>query len=200
MNILSTFSARDKFNTPDDYIRFRNTSLYISQKHKKFIGNNEKARLKELCELIGYKNYAKFRRKLDKWTTLENPIPKKYFDAIGIAPNVLEFVVELDNQEYKNALLAPVSINNFVAKYMACIYMPQEIPSTTDELEAIQYVKKFQETTRILCWINIAGLKTISIKPDGTIFHSYVYPSIKIENGNYVFGKSNEDIGITKIG
>jgi hypothetical protein len=67
--ILSTFSAINKFNSPANYTRFRNTLLYVDQKHNQFLENRtagKKERLKELCSLVGYK-YEKFHNRLDGW-------------------------------------------------------------------------------------------------------------------------------------
>jgi hypothetical protein len=203
MNIRSMFLASSKFNSPGDYIRFRNTRSYVLQKHTLYfaglVGKSRKEKLKHLYKQCGYSDYAKFVRRLGQWVSLSVPIPRKYFDEIGIDYHVLDFVVELDNEEYANALNTQFLIENFEERIMAGIYLPISLPGKMTEPEAIDYIRSFQRETKFRCCINVTGLKSIYVEPDGTVKYEYLKPVMTTTKDLFVFSTDNKDNAVTKL-
>jgi hypothetical protein len=138
---------------------------------------SKREKLKGLCQLVGYANYDKFLRRLELWKTLLSWMPRTYCDAIGVDYHVLDFVAELDVQEYQNALNSNFPISNYVVRVMAAIYAPVRLPYEMTEPEAIEHIRSFQQTQKQLqCCINLTGLKTTYVGLNGEVTCHYFPP------------------------
>jgi hypothetical protein len=205
MNIFSSFLPANKCTAVEDYIPFRHTKFYLQQRLDAFNTSPEdktpKERLKELAQALGYADHSfqKFMVRWEKWQRLEGKVPVKYFEAIGVQPEVLGFVQALDLEEFEYALSLPVYPNNFIVRLMAAIYLPISLPEGTSEAEAIEIIREYQEVRKLRCCIKIRNLKTIYIEPQQGI-HKITYPPIlKKEGGFYSAGASGFAVGVTKV-
>ena len=198
------FFAQRKFNSVADYTRYRNTRAYIDQKYRHFVDGpefgSEKEALKSLCSALGYKNFNKLNRRLTEWHSLTKAVPVEYFKLIDLSERVLNFVVELDSEEYEYALATPVEMQHFLVRYLPTAYEEVTMPPTTDETEAINYIQAYQKERPFPCIINITDIKTIHIPHDGEIKHFYYYPEVKKVDNHYIFTSGNRGIGVTKVG
>lgn len=205
MNLISSFLAENKYTAVEDFIPFRHTKLYLQQKFETLFmpieGETRKGKLKELAYALGYTDHSfpKFKKRIETWQKLEGKIPVKYFEAIGVQPEVLAYVKELDIEEFEYALSLPLYPKNFIVRLMAAVYLPIILPDGTTESKAIEIVREYQEEKKLRCCIKIQNLKTIYIEPQQGI-HTITYPPIlKKEGGFYFIGGSGSKIGKTDI-
>ena len=97
-------------------------------------------------------------------------------------PDVLEYVLELDREEFEYALSLPVYSNYFVVRYMPTGYGPVNLPVGTTEAEAIEIVQAFQEHHRLRCCIKIRQIRTMFFEPDAG-FSIVAYPPVLKKRG-----------------
>ena len=205
MNIFSSFLPANKCTAVEDYIPFRHTKSYLQQRLDAFNTSPEdktpKERLKELAKALGYADHSfqKFMVRWEKWQRLEGKVPVKYFEFIGVQPEVLECVQALDLEEFEYALSLPVFPKNFVVRLMAAVYSPVSLPEGTSESDAIEIVQEYQLMKKLRCCIKIQNLKTIFIEPQQGIQVITYPPILKKEGGFYIAGGVGAKVGMTDI-
>jgi hypothetical protein len=205
MNIFSSFLLANKCTAVEDYIPFRHTKSYLQQRFEAFCSSHQditkRERLKELAKAIGYAEHSfpKFLKRMEAWQNLKGKIPVKYFEAIGVQSDVLNYVQALDMEEFKFTLSLPIYPKNFIVRLMAAVYLPISLPDETSESGAIEIVQEYQLMKKLRCCIKIQNIKTIFIEPQQGI-HVITYPPIlKKEGGFYIAGGVGAKVGMTDI-
>ncbi|HPQ35175.1 MAG TPA: hypothetical protein PK563_11820 [Tenuifilaceae bacterium] len=172
-----------------EYLPFRNCIAYIKQKSSAipYSGKGQSQRL-ELMEKVGMKNYAKFHRRRMEWDNLEGLIPLAYFEAIGVDMKVLSYCLELDNEDYINALSIERKVTFASARMVACFYKNVKTPrNCQDEKDAIEYFGLMMLDPKAHythLWIDFPGIirHTFS-RGKGHTGTTYFYPAFTVNNG-----------------
>jgi hypothetical protein len=201
---ISFFSAHH-INSLDDYERFYHTKRYLGNlnpvKESNFkLSPTDTNTIKNMMNALGYSNINKFRTIKNEWDSLRRPIPLKYFDYIGADRNVLEFTLELDNEEYEQAIELPRYPRYAIVRRMAAIYKNIKIPSGLREEDARSYLFDLMAKNRLRCCINYPELLSIFLEPNGTVNYVYYPPEIRFGKKYAVPVKDGTGIGMTYIG
>jgi hypothetical protein len=173
MKKLPVFSV-PQANRLDDYVRFRHTKAYIRGKSLLHPSS------KEIMASIGYRTLPKFKAHRREWDELLRRIPIKYLFAIGVDLDVLRFTLELDQQEYDQALELPFYPKSYGIRLMPTVYHTMEfLPQTTEE-QAIQILKNYSRDTRTYCFITVPKIKSVWVQPDGAVLTTLYRPELEI--------------------
>ncbi len=207
MDVLASFSTHNKFTSVEGYVRFRHTLAYIQQKDAACLDGLSaplrKKKLHEMAAFVGYSqgSFSKFLRRRDWWLGLRGRIPEKYFRFIGVEPAALNFTLQLDKEEFDNALSLPVYPQNFIIRYMAAVYSPKGLPEGTTEQEAIAIIQDFQKEHNLRCCINIHQIKTIFVEP-GRGCSTVLYPPLlkRTPDGCFVASDDGLGAGVARVG
>lgn len=174
MKAIPFFSVQ-KVNRVEDYKRFRHTKNYFKQQSGKH--HDEKA----LLVACGYafRSLSKFRNHRRAWNDLSRKIPLKYADGIGIDMDIMNTALELDQQEFDQALQLPFFPKTAGVRLMPAVFATYEFPTDASEDEAISILKEYSEKTGRYCFIPLDEIKTIWVQPEG-IFADVYRPEIEI--------------------
>ena len=174
-----------KINRLEDYERYSNTKAYLLQKSGSLtFFKDQKSEIHELAEKSGYADFNKFTEHRREWHNINRRIPLGYLSAIGVDFEVLDFVVNVDYQEFRRALKVPRYPQYFTIRLMPSIYQSVEIPEEIPENKAIEALQKLAAEKDRLCFINYQELLSILIKPDGQVTRNYFVPAAEI-SGDY---------------
>ena len=176
-----------------DYERFFHTKAYIKGKSDSF--TNEK----ELMRKCEYASLNKFRIHRKAWVNLERPIPIKYLRAIGVSLDTLRFTVELDGEEYEQALSLPFSPRKAVIRVMPTIFSTVELPEGVNEEDAIFVLKKMSRKIGKYCFINFDNVKTVFAEPDGFVFAKFYPPMVEIRKDLIIASHDGAAIGKVRL-
>ena len=196
---IELFSAKE-INTVEDYECFYHTKSYIQQKSdliKDDYKNNEA--IENLMLQMGYKNWIKFREHRIEWDNLIRNIPLKYLKELDVDVDIIKLTIELDQQEYQDALQIPLYPKCAVIRYMAAVYGTFKFPRDTPENEAVVMIQDFQKKKRFRCCINFPTIKTIWLEPDGKISTSYYEPKIRYTKCWLMISENGKGIGKSYI-
>lgn len=172
-------------NKVEEYIPFYNSKIYLKQKSgslKYF--EDQIPQIKKLAEKVGYKDFNQFIKHRKLWHDFQKKIPISYLKAIGIKLDVLEFTIELDQNDYQKALEIPLYPKSYMIQTRP-FPLNRRLPKKTSEAKAIELVRKEAILEKKSCVINYPLLKKILIESDGSVKTTYYRPAIKIE-GEYV--------------
>jgi hypothetical protein len=109
-------------------------------------------------QACGYSHRAKFAMHKSEWDRLERPAPLKYFDVLGLDRRVLDFVLDIDLQEYKAVLELPRYPKFAVIPLTAAVYTDCRIPGKMEEKEPVEYVFDVAKEKKFQCCINYPQL------------------------------------------
>jgi len=180
-----------KITRVEDYQMFRNIMAFIKERYS-LVPRNRKGTplaVNEWMEVLGYRNKAKFLRRVSEWTELHGLIPIKFLEVIGIEVDELKAMLELDKLEYRQALKLAVSPRCFQYRIMACVYPVVRFPEGISEQDAIKIVQVFLKENELQlpnACINYYGLKTIWVEPNSHKIHCYE-PSMIVKKEHVVF-------------
>ena len=178
-----------KMTRIEDYQMYRNIRAAIKERYRVVPRNRRGTPLavNEWMEHMGYRNKAKFLRRLSQWTELSGMIPLKFLGLTGIKVDELKAMLELDKLEYRQALKLAVSPRYFQYRIMACVYPVVRFPEGISEEDAIRLVQSFLiENKRPNACINYYGLKTVWVEPDSYKSH-YYEPCMIVKKEHVVF-------------
>jgi hypothetical protein len=178
-----------KMTRIEDYEMFRNVRAFIKERYSLVPCNRKGTPLavNEWMDHMGYRNKAKFLRRLSEWTQLVGLIPLKFLELTGIKVDQLKAMLELDKLEYQQALKLAVSPRYFQYRVMACVYPVVRFPQGISEEDAIGLVQSFLKEKKIPnANINYYLLKTIWVKPDSyeTVYYE---PQMSIKREHISF-------------
>ncbi len=181
---LPYLSSRN-INKVEDYIPFYNSKVYLEQKSgslKYF--ENQIPQIKKIAEKVGYKDFNQFINYRKLWHEFKKKIPISYLEAIGVKLDVLEFTIELDQNDYQKTLEIPLYPNSYIIQTKP-FSLTKRLPKNISEAEAIELIRKESILQNTSCVINYSFLKRILIESNGSVKTIYYHPDIKIE-GEYV--------------
>ena len=168
------FFSVENVNRVEGYKRFRHSRTYFKQR------SGEHRDEKTLLLACGYsfKSLNKFRIHRKAWNDLSRKIPLKYAQAIGIDPNVMDTVLDADQREFDQALQLPFFPKTAGVRLLAAVYATYEFPPNVTENEAISILKAYSEKTGRYCFIQLAEIKTIWVRPE-SVFTDIYRPEIE---------------------
>lgn len=174
-----------KINRLEDYERYGKTKAYLMQKSGSLtFFKDQKPEIHKLAEKSGYADFNKFTEHRREWHDIKRRIPLGYLSAIGVDLEVLDFVVDVDYREFRQALKVPRYPQYFTIRLMPTIYQSVEIPEEIPENKAIEALQKLAAEKNRLCFINYQDILSIQIKPDGQVSRNYFVPAAEI-SGDY---------------
>ena len=188
----SLLSVNQPINEIADYEFGKNIKAYLRQKLS----------LKDpklIMRPSGSGNICKFRKHTEEWLSFTRPIPEKFLETIGVDWKILEYVAELDRENFRRAINLPRYPRYVIVRLMPAIYQTKPLPAGIAETDAIELVKSWIKEKPFQCMINYPELLTISIDASGVRFISYE-PIITIKNHMVSFGITGRRIGTTRIG
>jgi hypothetical protein len=194
--VIPFFSAR-QINSVGDYRRFYHTKAYLAQRSAHFKGADANRRLMALC---GYKRYEKFVRRRPVWDALAKPVPMVYLSAISAHLDVLTLTEAADMEEYRAALVLPLTGKYGIERLMPAVYRHVVLPDDTPEAEAVEIILNYSKKSGSECCINFSGLKTIFVYPSGAVQPLYFPPTIQIKGGFLLAGGDGREIGTCRLG
>jgi hypothetical protein len=141
---------------------------------------------------LGYKNRAKFLRRLEEWQELWGKIPLKFLEMLCIPKEDLHTVLEFDKQDYFEAVKHCKMPQYFQYRVMPAVYPVKKLPDGATEEQAAAYAVGFLRSQpgyiqQNGAWINYGGLRTLWINTDGTIKSSLYVPAILFEDNSITF-------------
>ena len=188
-------SASD-INKIEDYDRFHNTKAYLKKKSGKLVYFKDQTdEIMELAEKCGYKKFNKFVEHRKEWHGLIRKIPLSYLEQIGAKLDVIDFTVEVDQEEFKKALELPFYPEYATVRMMPSVYQSIKLPADLTEEEAIEYLKDYSSKEERICWIKLKDIKTIWVYPNRNVNTSYYKPDYEIENDYLTPTLSGRKIG-----
>ena len=163
------FFSVQQTNRVEGYVRFRHTRAYFRQRS---VDHGDE---KDLLLACGYslRSLNKFRSHRKAWNDLSRKIPLKYADGIGIDLDIMNTALELDQQEFDQALQLPFFPKTAGVRLLAAVYSTCEFPANVSEEEAISILKEYSEKTGRHCFIQLAQIKTIWVRPEG-VYYGYI--------------------------
>lgn len=132
-----------------------------------------------MMEASGYKHYSKFVIHKKEWDQLIRKIPLGYFNFLGVDRKVLDLTLELDYQEYEDALELPLYPKFATIRLMSAVYTSEKIPGNMIEEEALEYIYEVVKEKGFQCCINYPFLKTIFVDKMRGINTIYYPPEIE---------------------
>lgn len=182
--IIPYLSSRN-INKVEDYIPFYNSKIYLEQKSGSLqYFENQIPEIKKIADEVGYKDFNEFIKHRKLWHGFKEKIPLSYLKAIGVKLDVLEFTIELDQNDYQKTLEIPQHPKSYIIQTRP-FPLTKRLPQNISEAEALELVRKEAVLENKSCVINYPFLKKILIDSDGSIKTTYYRPDIKIE-GEYV--------------
>jgi len=116
----------------EDYVRFYQTKVYLYQKSGKLIYyKNNLPEIRKLAEKAGYKDLNSFLKHREEWHELKRKIPLSYLEALGVDLKVVQFTVELDVEEYEQAIQLPLYPRCGIARLIPAAYCSISLPEGT---------------------------------------------------------------------
>lgn len=185
-----TISPVHQLERLSDYQRFFHTKTYIKSKSLFYADE------KKLMDVCHYRDRSKFYFDQKQWDDLEKPVPTRYLREIGVDFKTLQFTVELDCEEYKKALDLPFFPKQGFVRYRSSSYAVFNFLEGTSEEQAIELLKELSTKEQVLSLINVRGLKTIFVQPDGLAFTKYYTPTVEIFHDCVVASKAGRDLEI----
>lgn len=183
-------------NKIENYEYGRCIKAYLRQKLNSCGKSN-----KELMEASGYTNPGKFQFHQAGWHGLCRNIPMKYLEAIDVDLEVLQYVVELDNENFQKAIKLPRFPTSYIRRLMPAMYQNEDFKPGTLERDAIELLKEFAQNDKHSYCINYPGLLTITIWPPDKVIISHRIPTLNIVNKHWIsFGSDGSAIGTTRLG
>lgn len=193
------FLSVNEINSVEDYERFYHVKAYLKQKSGALTYfKDEVDDLKELAGQSGYKKFNKFIEHRKEWHEFTRRIPLSYLEAIDVKLDVLQFTVELDKKDFEKALKLRLHPEYFMINYSP-IPLSKSFPPDTSEEEAVNILREYCREKEKLCLINYPALKTIGVRPDGSVFTIYYEPEIKLTKDHVIPVKSGKSIGKTYL-
>ncbi|WP_040476954.1 hypothetical protein [Halanaerobium saccharolyticum] len=179
------FLPAKTINKTEDYQPFYNSKAYLKQK----VGSltyfkDQIPELRKIAEKVGYQDFNQFIKHRKLWHNFDRKIPISYLTAIGVELEVLEFTIELDQNDYQKALKVPRYPKSYIIQTRP-IPLARRLPDNISEDKAIELVKRKAIIENISCVINYPSLKKIFIDTDGSVLPAYYQPEIKIK-GKYI--------------
>ncbi|MBN2659557.1 MAG: hypothetical protein EH225_08615 [Calditrichaeota bacterium] len=187
-----------RINSVDDYRRFRHT-LNLIKRQSSAIPASDKEAENRLMKTLGYAKPDKFRNHRREWDRLERRIPLKYFNKIGIDRKVLQFTLELDAEEFEQACSVQTYPETAVMKLIPAVYKKIVFNKGTDEIQAIEQLKEIAVETGRTCLISFPELKSISIRPDGTVAYIFYPPELDIGESWITVKRDGRTTGVSKL-
>lgn len=176
-----------------DYVPYRNTKAYIAQKSalirdpgfKNSFDENET--LSELMRLCSFTRPDRFRAERRRWDSLESPVPLKYFSAIGVSLSVLNFTVELDQDEFDRALESLPYPDHFIIRLSQASFVRYSIPEQIYDSEKEQFVAAFSEESGLECRMHFGEMKSFIVHPGGRSETVLYLPVFSVSNSRVYF-------------
>ena len=112
MSLIISQIYSKRSNVIYGYERFRYTKQYIkclspiSNTHYK-LSVSDKKLLLEMAKSCGFSDIEKFLQQKKVWDEIRGEIPIAYFQYLGVDQKILNFMLELDNEDYERILQQP---------------------------------------------------------------------------------------------
>ncbi len=180
---MSLFLQQNDINSVKDYERFRNLKAYLEQKAETLtFFKDQKEEIWNLAEKVGYNDFNKFLRHREEWHDLKRRIPMAYLKEIEVDWNIIDFVVDLDQNEFRQVLEIPRSPSSASVRLMPALKKTLKLPKDVSENDAIEFVKRYAINEGKVCLIRYEDLLNIQVKPDGRVHKIYLRPEVEINN------------------
>ena len=114
MRELSIFSAHE-ISSINKYERFHHTKAYLKSKSDLVVSTNE------LLTACGYGNIDKFEKHRIEWDQLLRQVPLSYLSSIGVDMKAITLTIEVDKEEYMQALRVPLYPRAAVVRLMPTV-------------------------------------------------------------------------------
>jgi hypothetical protein len=147
----------------------------------------------------GYRKLQKFQRHKAAWDRGQARIPLAYLEGIGVDLDLLRTAVELDQRALVAAVSVPLLPRYFTARLMAAVYQTTELPEGCTEEQAVEMVRRFAAKSGRECCIHFPGLKSVFIRPDGSVSTCLYKPELRIDNGKVSFGETGDALGMVGV-
>jgi hypothetical protein len=182
---------------PESYKSFYYTLSMVKDYSNKYMDMKRNSlSSSELVKKLGVTKLSKFIRQRELWNSLEIPVSKAYFDALGITINILAEAMELDFQQYLKYLFVPATYKR--------AYVPMKwydsVHIFKKELSEYEAIKKCRQILsknypafypdypgrRIRIVLKRHGLYNIHIN-SRRVFYDYEKPTFFCRIGYYYF-------------
>lgn len=208
-DITELFTPK-KHNSVAEYEWLRHSRAYIQQKSAAIPDDiQHRANREQLLELMhscGYrKNLHKFREHRREWDTLRRPVPKVYLEALGVDLDILQFALELDQQENDAVQQLEFYPKRATERLMAAVYRTVEFPAGINETEAVAILQQRQQQAQaegkrgFRCMIVYPGLRTVAVEPDGGVHVRVIRPTMRFTKAWVIYSADAGRIGTTRI-
>ncbi|MGM0603947.1 MAG: hypothetical protein ACQESS_11625 [Bacillota bacterium] len=177
---INQFSAR-KVNKVSDYELFYYCKAYLKKKDAAAeICEGEECDFKDLIFECSCRNVHNFMECRKKWLDMKERIPLKFLEAVEVKLDVLDFTLELDQENFENVIKVPRCPKYIYLMLHPKFYKPVELPENTCEEKAVEEAVNLAIEKDKMCFIKYENLKTIEVNTDGRVFYIEYRPGIEI--------------------
>ena len=154
--------------------------------------------LHERRTACGYRNTAKFVRREAEWLGCVRPIPAAWLEVIGCGLDMLRAAVDLDGEEYDQALEAAGVPEYFVIRLFGGMCSRRSLGGARTLAEAEDAIRRFQEGhPRLGCALHWPGLRMIRYERGEAMEEDRFRPRMAFTPEGVVFNAPPEGVGLT---
>jgi hypothetical protein len=204
MSLQIPFPSSRTFNRLEDYERFHHTRSYIGSltlpSAPLFRGAEDtKARIVEAMRACGYRSLPRFLEHKRAWDDLRRPIPLAYWDHIGVDRKVLDFTVEVDQEEYEAARRLPLRPTHAVIRMAPAVYLRHSLPEGADERQAVAYLVEKSDEYGKSCCITFPDFKAVTVYPGGKVCEVFYPPNITFTRTHAIPSGDGQRVGTSCV-
>jgi hypothetical protein len=181
-----------KNNLPERYIPLEHTHRYIVEKSKQYS-------LLQIAEAMGWTKLQKLRWRRQKWDNLQQHIPKRYLDAIGVDYEELLLCNQTDCDLFHLYRQQEFTPKSGAIRLLPAVYKSVPFTEGTDEAGAICLVREALKTYGTSGIVSFPGIKIILINKDGSTSTSYHEPKISFDANRLLIPHLGVSIGTMGI-
>ena len=171
--------------------------------HRSLLIQSAKAcplKLHERRERCGYRNINKFIKREGDWLGCLRPIPLVYLETICCGLETLKVAVELDVEEYDQALQFLPPPTHFVIRLGCGMCSRRNLPKECSLAQAQELIRQFQlEQPRLGCCLHWTGLLSLFFEKGELVREDRYRPEFILKREGVSFGPTGQRVGTTSL-
>jgi hypothetical protein len=192
----ATFFSKPQGNTVEGYSFCHCVKAYMLQKKMEFCRHHP---ISDLAELSGYADIEKFVKHEEQWLGLQRDIPRGYIDGIGINPDMLLSILNLDKDAFIDCKKMELFPAQYTVRVYAAVYSHKKFPRKMTEKQAVEYVAVQCIKNSVQSCINWPDLKTIWFQPTGKHHTTWYEPHIEFTKNWVKVQKDAKYVGTAHV-
>ena len=172
---MSEVGVVHRIDKASDYRWFFHSKSYIK-------GKSEAYRIKKEPLSVSKHSNPTLPSQREAWDALEQPVPLRYLEEIGVSLSTLGFTLELDQEEYEKALSFPFYPKEFLVRIAPSVFSVRPLCMGTSESQAVSLLQRLSKTCHSYFAIVLPDIKTIFVSLGQSAYTEYYRPQIEIKD------------------